>query len=245
MQWFENEEFWRSFYPWMFSERRFQAAPVEVDRVVALAGVREGAVVDVCCGPARHSLLLAQKGFRVTGVDRSSFLLSKAKERAAGMEIEFVQSDVRDFLRPGAFDLALSLFTSFGYFETRQEDLALLCNIRANLKAGGVFVIDVMGRERVARMPARVSWEESPDGDIFVDRAEILPGWMKVRAHWLLIQGERARRFEFDLNLYSGQELTGALEEAGFTEVRIFGSLAGTPYDATATRLVARAVAPG
>jgi hypothetical protein len=68
---------------------------------------------------------------------------------------------------------------------------------------------------------------------------------MKVRAHWLLIEGERARRFEFDLNLYSGQELTGALEEAGFTEVRIFGSLAGTPYDATATRLVARAVAPG
>jgi SAM-dependent methyltransferase len=245
MQWFENEEFWKSFYPWMFRERRFQAAPEEVERVLALSGVREGAVLDVCCGPARHSLLLAQKGFRVTGVDRTKFLLKKARERATGVQIEFVESDARDFLRPGAFDLALSLFTSFGYFETREEDLALLRNIKTNLKKGGVFVIDVMGRECVAANASRVSWEESADGEIFVDRAEILPGWTKVRIHWLLIKGERARRFGFDLNLYSGQELSAVLEEAGFTELQIFGSLAGTPYDRSATRLVARAVAGG
>ena len=243
MQWFEDEEFWRTFYPWTFRERRFQAAPGEVEQVLALSGIHEGAVLDVCCGPARHSILLAQKGFRVTGVDRSTFLLNKARERAAGVEIEFVQSDVREFLRPGAFDLALNLFTSFGYFETRDEDLALLCNVRKNLKRGGVFLIDVMGRERVAAMPARVSWDESPEGEILIDRAEILPGWTKVRAHWLLIKGQRVRRFVFSLNLYSGQELAAALEKAGFTDVRIFGSLAGTPYDASATRLVARAVA--
>jgi SAM-dependent methyltransferase len=245
MQWFEDEEFWRTFYPWIFRERRLQAAPEEVEQVLALSGIHEGAVLDVCCGPARHSVLLAQKGFRVTGVDRSPFLLNKARERAAGVEIEFVQSDVREFLRPGAFDLALNLFTSFGYFATREEDLALLRNVRANLKTGGVFIIDVMGRERVAAMPARVSWDESPDGEILIDRAEILPGWTQVRSHWMLVKGERARRFVFNLNLYSGQELTAALEKAGFTDVRIFGSLTGTPYDASATRLVARAVARG
>jgi SAM-dependent methyltransferase len=243
MQWFEDEEFWRSFYPWTFRERRFQAAPEEVEQVLALSGVREGSVLDLCCGPARHSILLAQKGFRVTGVDRSPFLLNKARERASGVGIEFVQSDARDFLRPGAFDLALNLFTSFGYFATRDEDLALLSNVQKNLKPGGVFLIDVMGRERVAAMPARVSWEESPEGEIFIDRAEILPGWMQVRADWMLVKGERARRFVFCLNLYSGQELSAALEQAGFRDVQIFGSLAGTPYDASATRLVARAVA--
>jgi SAM-dependent methyltransferase len=170
-------------------------------------------------------------------------LLNKARERAAGVEIEFVRSDVREFLRPGTFDLALSLFTSFGYFESREEDVALLRNIKANLKKGGVLVIDVMGRECVAANPSRVSWEESADGGIFIDRAEILPGWTKVRAHWLLIRGEHVRRFQFDLNLYSGQELSAALTGAGFVEIEIFGSLAGAPYDRSATRLVARAVA--
>lgn len=243
MQWFENDEFWQSFYPWMFAERRYLAAPGEIERLLALSGVREGAVLDVCCGPARHSLLLAEKGFRVTGVDRSTFLLSKARERAAGVKIEFVQSDVRKFLRPGMFDLALSLFTSFGYFESREEDLALLRNIGANLKPGGVFVIDVFGRECMATRPCRTHWDESSDGEIFVEHSQVLAGWTKIRNHWILIKGEHARHFEFELNVYSGQELSAALEKAGFTDVRIFGSLAGTPYDGNATRLVARAVA--
>jgi hypothetical protein len=58
---------------------------------------------------------------------------------------------------------------------------------------------------------------------------------------WLLVEGERARTFAFEHNLYSGQELAALLERAGFTDVQIFGSLEGTPYDAAATRLVARA----
>ena len=245
MQWFENEEFWRAFYPWMFSERRLQAAPQEVEQMLALSGVSEGALLDLCCGPARHAVLLAAKGFRVTGVDRSPFLLDKARKRAAqaGVPIEFVQSDAREFLRPGAFDLALSLFTSFGYFETRAEDLSLLRNIRANLKPGGAFVIDVMGKECMASFPAKTRWEESQNGEIFIDHAQVLPGWAKLHVQWILIKGERARRFEFNLNLYSGQELAAALEHAGFAQVQIFGSLAGPPYDAAATRLVARGVA--
>jgi SAM-dependent methyltransferase len=243
MQWFENEDYWQSFYPSMFSERRFQAAPEEVDRLLTLSGVSQGAVLDLCCGPARHALLLAQKGFQVTGVDRSAFLLTKARERAAGVSIELIQSDARDFLRPGAFDLALSLFTSFGYFETREEDLELLRTIHKNLKPGGVLVIDVMGRECVAAMPCRARWEESADGEIFVQYAEILPGWTRVRTRWLLTRGDHARQFAFELNLYSGQELSAALKTVGFHDVQLFGSLAGTPYDVTATRLVARAVA--
>jgi SAM-dependent methyltransferase len=118
MQWFENEEFWRMFYPFMFGERQTEAAPGDVERVLALSGVAGGRVLDQCCGPARHSLILARKGFTVTGVDRSPFLLSKARELAADSGIELVEADMRDFIRPAAFDLALSLFTSFGYFDT-------------------------------------------------------------------------------------------------------------------------------
>jgi SAM-dependent methyltransferase len=248
MQWFEDDQFWQTFYPRMFREDRLQAAAEEVDRVLALSGVQPSAsgveqrtVLDLCCGPARHSLILAQKGFRVTGVDRSPFLLSKARERTAGVDVEFVNADMRSFVREATFDLAISLFTSFGYFETREEDLAVLRNVRASLRTGGVFILDVLGRECVAALPSRTRWDESVDGDIFIEHAEVLPGWTRLRNVWLIVKTDRTLRFEFKLNVYSGQELRAALEQAGFTDVQIFGSMAGTPYDGAATRLVARA----
>jgi len=242
MQWFEDETFWQTFYPYMFGDVKMSAAPAEVDRVLALSGVERGRVLDLCCGPARHALVLAQRGFEVTGVDRSTFLLGKARERSAGTAIEFVQSDMRDFVRPGAFDLAISLFTSFGYFESRDEDLAVLRNIRTSLKQGGAFVIDVISKEYlIPRCPTL--WEQRPNGELQVTHLEVLPGWGRLRVTWLLVNDDRARRFVFEHNLYSGQEMVSLLERAGFENIQLFGNLEGAPYDAAATRLVARATA--
>jgi SAM-dependent methyltransferase len=88
MQWFENEAFWRTLYPYMFGERKLAAAPGEVERVIALSGVANGRVLDLCCGQARHSVILAHKGFEVTGVDRSPFLLGKARDLTAATSVE-------------------------------------------------------------------------------------------------------------------------------------------------------------
>src|SRR6185437_13953181 len=77
MEWFENDDFWRDFYPFMFSDERFAATPDEVSRILALTQCAGGSVLDLCCGPGRHSIELAQRGFKVTGVDRSPFLLAK------------------------------------------------------------------------------------------------------------------------------------------------------------------------
>ncbi len=241
MQWFENEVFWRTFYPYMFGERQMAAASGEVESVLALSGVSAGHVLDLCCGPARHSLILARKGFEVTGVDRSAFLLDKAREACAGTKVELVEADMRGFSRPGTFDLVLSLFTSFGYLDSREEDLAVLQNVRANLKRGGVFLIDVMSKEYLISQGCTTHWEELADGKIRVAHYDVLPGWGRLRSRWLLIEGERAQNFEFEHNVYSGQELKELLERAGFGDVQLFGNLDGAPYDGRATRLVARA----
>ncbi len=245
MQWFEDESFWETFYPFMFGDPKIAAAAAEVDRVLSLSGVERGRVLDLCCGPARHALVLAQRGFDVTGVDRSAFLLGKARERASGAGVELIQSDMRDFVRPGTFNLALSLFTSFGYFDTRDEDLAVLRNIRASLKKGGIFVIDVISKEYLIGRPSPTRWEELPGGGILVQHYEVIPGWGRIRVKWLLVEDERARRFTFEHNVYSGLELSALLERAGFADVQTFGNLEGAPYDAAATRLVARARNPG
>jgi SAM-dependent methyltransferase len=122
MEWFENDDFWREFYPFMFSDERFAATPDEVSRILALTQCNSGSVLDLCCGPGRHSVELAQRGFKVTGVDRSPFLLERAREYAvkSGARVEWVQQDMRNFIRRASFDLACSLFTSFGYVQYHQ-----------------------------------------------------------------------------------------------------------------------------
>lgn len=115
-EWFDDESFWETMFPYMFPERRFANTPAQVDGLLALTGFGGGDVLDLCCGPGRFSLELAKRGCRVTGVDLTPFLLDKARRAGeeAGLNVEWQRGDMRDFVRPDAFDLALSMFTSFG-----------------------------------------------------------------------------------------------------------------------------------
>ncbi|MGH7558948.1 MAG: class I SAM-dependent methyltransferase [Gemmatimonadota bacterium] len=108
-KWFEDESFWETLYPIMFSEERFQSAEDQVENILNLTGFGGRDVLDLCCGPGRHSVLLAKKGFNVTGVDRSAFLLRKARAHAdrENVQVEWVEQDMRNFVRPDAFDLVL------------------------------------------------------------------------------------------------------------------------------------------
>jgi ubiquinone/menaquinone biosynthesis C-methylase UbiE len=85
--WFEDESFWSEMYPFMFPEERFRLAEEQIEKALALVGYKEGTVLDLCCGPGRHSLALAKRGIQVTAVDRSEFLLHKAKEETIGKKI--------------------------------------------------------------------------------------------------------------------------------------------------------------
>ena len=98
----------------------------EVARVVELLSLPPGAsLVDLGCGRGRHAIPLSRRGYRVTGVDLSEKMLGwLARERAQreGASVEWVREDMRKFLRPGAFDACLSLFTSFGYFSDEENE---------------------------------------------------------------------------------------------------------------------------
>lgn len=81
-EWFENESFWRRFYPYLFTGERMLSAREEMDDIFALVGFQPRAVLDLCCGPGRHAVEIAKRGIAVTGVDRTAFLLKKAALRA-------------------------------------------------------------------------------------------------------------------------------------------------------------------
>jgi len=241
MEWFENEDFWHDFYPFMFPTERFAAARDEAERIMALTQCNGGAFLDLCCGPGRHAVEFALRGFSVTGVDRSGFLLNLAREHAAtaGVSVEWVMEDMRGFVRPAAFDLACSLFTSFGYFQDEQEDLRVLRNIHQSLKQNGVLVIETLGKERLARIYQNSLCTELADGSLVLQRNHVRSDWTRVHANWTLVRDGRAKSFQFEHTIYSGRELKDRLLNCGFEQVDLFGSLQGSPYDLDAQRLVA------
>ncbi|HEY2012260.1 MAG TPA: methyltransferase domain-containing protein [Bryobacteraceae bacterium] len=246
MEWFEDEEFWRELYPYMFPAERFRMAADQVSQLLTLTGLTGGTVLDLCCGPGRHSVEFARAGFHVTGVDRSPFLLSRARERAsqALVSVEWVMEDMRRFTRPSAFDLACNIFTSFGYFEREDDDLLVLRNVRESLKPGGIFVMEMMGKERLARVWSNAICTDYPDGATLVTRPHLRDSWCRVHNEWTLLKDGRARTFQFDHSLYSGREIRDRLLTAGFAEVKLYGDLQGSEYGLDAMRLVAVARTP-
>jgi SAM-dependent methyltransferase len=241
--WYADDAFWQLFFPSMFPEERFEGAAEQVEKIIALIGFKGESVLDLACGPGRHTVALAQKGFRVTGVDLSTFLLEKAMARgeAARVNVEWIHQDMRRFRRPGAFDLCLSLFTSFGYFEDKNDDLVVLRNIHDSLADGGTFLIDVMGKEVLAKQFQPTTAAELADGSLLIQRHEIFDDWTRIRNHWILLREGKAHDYRFYHTVYSAQELRDRLRIAGFTSVSIYGDLDGNPYGPDARRLVVAA----
>lgn len=240
-EWFEDENFWIELYPYLFSAERFEAADKEVEKVLDLVGLRGDSILDLCCGPGRHAVAFAKRGFRVTGVDRTSFLLGKAKERAQAEKvyIELILEDMRHFVRANAYDLVISMFTSFGYFDQKEEDLKVLQNIYQSLKPGGACLIDMVGKEILAKIFHPTTSEKLPDGALLVARHEIFDNWTRIRNEWILIKEGKARSFKFHHTIFSGQELMDRLQQVGFRKVMLFGDLEGSEYGLGAKRLVA------
>ena len=247
MEWFEDDCFWRELYPYMFTEQRWVAAPEEVGQILALTNLQGRAILDLACGPGRHSVELAKRGYAVTGVDRTGFLIELGEQRAAqaGVSVEWVNSDMREFVRPNSFDLALSMFTSLGYFGTQEEERRVLENIRESLRPGGTLLVEMAAKERLAEIWMPANRHSFPDGAVLFESREVYDDWSRIRQEWTLVKDGRARTFPFTHSIFSGRELKTELLASGFGEVRLFGDLLGSPFGKGAQRLVALATKTG
>lgn len=240
MSWFDNNKFWSLFYGWMFPEESFHQAEEQVDDIIKMTGVEKGSILDLCCGPGRHSVPLAKKGFQVTGVDIQPMLLTNALEYSTreGVSVEYVEDNMLSFKRSNAFDLVICMFSSFGYFSDPEDDFRVIENVYHSLKPGGKFLIDVRGKEIHAMDNAKNFSQEMSNGDIIFHRSKVNKDWTRSDADWVYVSGKKAYKFQMSVNLYSGAELRTLLQKAGFSAVKVYGDLKGGPYDHNAKRLV-------
>src|SRR5262249_38936735 len=149
-----------------------------------------------------------------------------------------ILGDVREFQRPAGFDAIINMFTSFGLFADLKDDFQVAKNALTSLADRGALLMELMGREVLARIYRERDWQQAADGTFLLEHRQITPGWEEVNIRWIILHEDRKIEYSLRLHLYSDQEIRSLLRNVGFREVEIFGSLRGTPYDANAERLV-------
>ena len=214
--------------------------------ILRLLGLKPGQrVLDAACGAGRYCRALAALGLSVTGIDLSDDLLEEARSRSPnlpGMPL-YLLWDARALPFREQFHGAVSLFTSLGYFDTRQDDLLVLRGVHAALLSGGTFLLDYLNPahvratlvpEEVQEVPGLVARvqrriEGGADGARVVKTVEArATGTDQVEAAFT----ERVR-------LYEPEDLDALLREAGLEpEGERYGDLAGGPFTPTSERCV-------
>jgi ubiquinone/menaquinone biosynthesis C-methylase UbiE len=236
---FFGEDYLRTFIPFLDEER----TRAEALGAIRLAGIEAGAeVLDCPVGFGRHAILLADEGYRVTGVDISRVQLAEAERRRGDREWpRLVRADYRSLpFADASFDCALNLFTALGYLG-RDDDQVVLSELRRVLRPGGPLIVETMHRDRVVRTYRPRVWDELPDGGFVLQEHEWEPLSSTVRMRHVLVTSDGELRERRAVHrLYTVTELAELGRAAGFSQVEALGGWDGEPMTVETPRVVLR-----
>lgn len=192
------------------------------------AGCEPKRMAECGCGTGSMTVEFADMGVKVTGMDLSAEMLriAQAKARRAGQQIIFVEQDMRNLEVPRSVDAVVCACDGVNYLTSAQDVQAFFDAAYRALKKGGVLAFDISTGAKLLSMPGNVYAE---------DRDEVTWLWFteaeedrRVRmdiAFFLKDEDGRYERFDEEQlqRAHTPQELTAALEKAGFTDICIYG----------------------
>lgn len=145
--WFESW-FNTPYYHILYKDRNDSEAQLFMDNLVHYLNLPEqGTILDLACGKGRHAIYLNQLGYQVTGMDISENSIAYATQ-FANDTLQFKVHDMREPI-PSQYDAVFNLFTSFGYFDTKTDNLKALNVIKNSLTEYGFGVIDFLNAHYV------------------------------------------------------------------------------------------------
>jgi len=198
----------------------------EVDFYLEVLNLPAGRrMLDVGCGPGRHAVEIAARGYLVTGVDISSGMLAQARKaaEAAGVQVEWIHADVTQFVASVAHDAAICMLeAAFGFMTLQgdpfEPDLAILKNIKASLKLGAPFMLGTSNAFKAIR--------DYTQADVNSGRFDPTTMLQEAPAIWVTPEGE-TKEVMGRIRFYFPTELKLLLPQAGFEVEHIWGGTCG------------------
>jgi SAM-dependent methyltransferase len=218
-----------------------ERTPVEVDQIEALLQLRPPRrILDLPCGQGRHAIELARRGYQVTGVDLSPYMLGVAKQRAdaAGVQVRWLTGDMREPLRGERFDLVLNLFTSFGYFDDEADDQKVVAAAAATVAPGGRFLLEVINGERVMGNFQEREWFTIGQTAV-MERRSLDKGARRMVVERTVSSKDGDDTSVHAVRLYRGSEVEAMLKAAGFGRIDLYGEWDGAPLTSDSLRVLA------
>ena len=197
-------------------------------KILEREGLKPRTCVDLACGTGSVSVLLAQAGLEVIGVDMSEDMLTVAFDKACGMERppRFICQKLQELRLPRGMDLAVCTLDSLDYITEPADCAEAIRRVYKVLNPGGIFIFDVNTPEKLRAMDGQVLLDE--DDDVYcVWRGEFDEQTNICSYGMDLFQrcGEMWQRSfeEHREYAYSADQLITYLRQAGFTSVAVYG----------------------
>jgi len=137
------------YYHILYKNRNEQEAQDFIDKLVAKVEInKNGLCLDLACGKGRHAKYLNSLGLNVVGLDLSENSIRQAKTHE-NERLAFDVHDMREVYNESQFDVIFNLFTSFGYFDSENDNQKVIDAVHTMLKPNGNLVIDFMNAQKV------------------------------------------------------------------------------------------------
>ena len=199
-------------------------------------------LLDLCCGTGRHSIPFSEAGAPPVGLDYSAPLLDLARRR--DRHTLLVRGDMRALpFRDAAFRAVVNFFTSFGYFRSEAENVAVAAEIERVLRPGGAFLCDTFGRAHVL---ARLVPEERRDcgGKEYRIRRSFDARTSRIEKEIEVRRGGSCATFRESVRAYAPDELAALLQGAGLCVASVWGDFDESPVTSDSPRLIVLARKP-
>lgn len=195
---------------------------------------KDAKILELCCGTGRLTLPIAEEGYNITGVDYTSSMLEQAKAKAseAGLEIDFIEADIKTLNLQEKFDLIFIPFNSIHHLYKNEDLFAALRNVRNHLKEDGLFLLDcfnpniqyIVEGEKEQHVVAEYTTNDGRE--VLIKQTMRYENATQInRIEWhYYINGKFHSTQNLDMRLFFPQELDSYLEWARFSIIHKFGS---------------------
>ncbi len=202
---------------------------------------KDAKILELCCGTGRLTIPIAKDGYNICGVDYTSSMLEQAKVKATevGLEINFIEADIRTLNLQEKFDLIFIPFNSIHHLYKNEDLFKTLMCVRNHLKEGGLFLLDcfnpnihyiVEGEEEQEVM---AEYTTNDGRKVLIKQIMHYENATQINCiEWhYFINGEFHSIQNMDMRLFFPQELDSYLEWAGFSVIHKFGGFEEEVFD--------------